>query len=206
MENDNILNKSVLEKWKKTQKNLGIAPGTLTNRVVRINHFLSYMGCEELCFSKGGKLNLTGKRFGNLIVIEMAEGKSSDRSIRWKCRCLSCGKIKEISANQLTKGVQISCGCNRKKRLQETNGYVEGTCLKSVFSEKINKNNTSGYKGVFQKRGKWGAKIQYKKKSYYLGTYERFEDAVAARKQAECWVRDDAAELIKKLEIPPHKC
>ena len=109
-ENGNILNKSVLEKWKRTQKNLGIAQGTLTNRVVRINHLLRYMGCEELCFPKGGKLNLEGKRFGNLIVLEMAEGKSSDHSIRWKCRCLSCGKIKEISANQLTKGVQISCG------------------------------------------------------------------------------------------------
>lgn len=98
----------------------------------------------------------------------------------------------------MLRGVQISCGCNRKSRLQKTNGYVDGTCLKMVFSEKLNSNNTSGHKGVFQKRGKWAAQIQYKKKTYYLGSYDKLEEAVEVRKQAEKWVRDDAAELLEK--------
>ena len=109
-----------------------------------------------------------------------------------------CGQEKDIPANQLIKGVHTSCGCNRRNRLQDTNGYIEGTCLKSVFSNKLSKNNTSGYKGVFKKRGKWAAQIQYKGKSYYLGSYDTFENAVVARKTAEKWVREDAEKLVKK--------
>ena len=139
-------------------------------------------------------------QFGNLIAIEPTERKSADRSVCWKCRCTACGKEKEIPANQLKKGVQISCGCERAHRLQKTNGYIEGTCLKKVFSDKINRNNTSGYKGVFLKRGKWTAQIQYKKKVYYLGSFDSLKDAVDARKEAENWVRNDAEKLLEKVQ------
>ena len=198
--NNHVLNRSVLEEWRKHQLQKGIAAGTVTNRTVKINHFLRYLGYEYLCFQAGKRQDLTGMQFGNLIAIEPTERKSSDRSIYWKCRCTACGKEKEIPANQLRKGVQISCGCSRAHRLQETNGYVEGTCLKNVFSEKISRNNTSGYKGVYLKRGKWAAKIQYKKKIYYLGSYDRLEDAIDARKLAENWVRDDAEKLLEKMQ------
>lgn len=138
-------------------------------------------------------------RFGNLIAIEPVKGKYVGRSICWKCRCMLCGKEKDIPVNQLRKGVQISCGCYRANRLQKTNGYIDGTSLKNVFSDKVSKNNTSGYKGVFKKRGKWAACIQYKKKNHYLGSYDRLEDAVAARKEAENWVREDAEKLREQL-------
>ena len=84
--------------------------------------------------------------------------------------------------------------------MKESNGYIDGTCLKRVLSEKVSSNNTSGCKGVFRKRGKWVAQIQYKKKTYYLGSYDRFEDAVKARKQAEEWVKEDARELLEKFQ------
>ena len=193
-----VLSEEVLAKWKNQQSSQGLAAGTVTNRVVKINHFLRYLGLENLCFQNGGRQNLAGKRFGDLIAIEPTERRTADRSIYWKCRCSACGKEKEIPANQLRRGAQISCGCNRENRLQKTNGYIEGTCLKNVFSDKLSKNNTSGYKGVFQKRGKWAASIQYKKKNYYLGSYDRLEDAVKARKEAENQVRDDAEKLLEK--------
>lgn len=197
---DYILNAEILAEWKANQSKLGISPGTVTNRVVKINHFLRYLELEELCFPNGGRQNLTGKRFGNLIALEPVKEKQAGRSIGWKCRCLSCGKEKIIPVNQLNKGVQVSCGCNRATRLQKTNGYVDGTCLKNVFSDKVSSNNTSGYKGVFRKRGKWAACIQYKKKNYYLGSYDRLEDAVAVRKEAENQVREDAEKLLKKIK------
>lgn len=192
---DGVLTEDVLATWKEQQLRQNIAPGTVTNRIVRINHFLRYLGHEELCFPRGSRQKLAGKRFGNLLVLEPLQERSADRSIRWKCRCLLCGKEKAIPANQLIKGVQSSCGCERIQRLQNANGYMEGTSLKNVFSDKISRNNTSGYKGVFLKNGKWAARIQYKKKIYYLGTYDRLEDAVAARKEAENRVRDDAKRL-----------
>ena len=62
-------------------------------------------------------------------------------------------------------------------------------CKQSENSKnrKINKNNQTGYTGVqFYKRyGKWLAaiKVNYKKK--YLGYFDKIEDAIFARKQAE---------------------
>lgn len=196
--NDGVLTKEVLTEWKRQQIQQQIAPGTVTNRVVKINHFLRYLGLEELCFQKGGRQNLAGKRFGNLIVIEPMKEKRG-RSICWKCRCMLCGKEKVIPANQLNKGVQISCGCYRANQLQKSNGYIDGTSLKNVFSDKVNKNNTSGYKGVFRKRDRWAACIQYKKKKYYLGSYDRLEDAVEARKEAENRVKEDAGQLLEQF-------
>lgn len=199
-ENGCLLNKEILERWRMEQVREGAASGTITNRTVKINQFLRYLGLEDLCFPSGKRQDLRGKQFGSLMAIEPTEKRSADRSIYWRCRCLACGKEKEIPANQLKKGVQVSCGCKRASQLQETNGYVEGTCLKNVFSNKINKNNTSGYRGVYQKRGKWAAQIQYKKKIYYLGSYDRLEDAIRARKTAENQVRDDAEKLLEKTE------
>ena len=198
--NNYMLDQDVLAAWRTEQIDQGIADGTVTNRTVKVNHFLRYLKLDELCFQKGRKQDLRGQQFGSLIAIEPTTHKSADRSIYWKCRCKSCGKEKEIPANQLKKGVQVSCGCERAKRLQETNGYIEGTCLKNVFSDKTNSNNTSGHKGVYLKRGKWAAKIQYKKKSYYLGAYDRIEDAIDARRLAENWVKDDAQTLLDKIK------
>lgn len=192
-----VLTNEILQCWKQEQQQKGIAAGTVTNRVVRVNHFLHFHHLDTLCFPNGGKRDLTGQQFGNLTALAATAHRASDRSICWRCRCNLCGREKEIPANQLTKGVQTSCGCERSTRLQKTNGYVDGTCLKRVFTEKINKNNTSGYKGVFQKRGKWAASIQYKKKTYYLGSYEKLEDAVRVRKLAEEKVREDAEKLLQ---------
>lgn len=199
-DHNGLVNTKTLNLWKETLNKEGYAKGTITNKTVHINHFLKYFGYETLCFKKGGKKDLTGRRFGNLTVIKETPKRSSDRSIYWQCRCELCGKLKEIPANQLIKGVQTSCGCEKSLRLQRSNGYIDGTCLKTVFSDKRNSNNTSGHKGVFKKREKWAAKIQYKKKNYYLGSYDRIEDAVSARKEGEELVRKDAKKLLKKLE------
>ena len=56
-------------------------------------------------------------------------------------------------------------------------------------------NNTSGYPGVHRKRNKWAAKITYQKVTYQkvtyqLGTFDRIEDAVAARQAAEQQLRN----------------
>ena len=74
----------MLAEWKRQQVMQGVAPGTVTNRVVKINHFLRYMGLDELCFQNGGRQNLTGMRFGNLIAVEPLKERTSDRSVYWK--------------------------------------------------------------------------------------------------------------------------
>lgn len=54
--------------------------------------------------------DLTGKRFGKLIVLEATEKRKS-RSIVWKCQC-DCGNQCEKPAIELNAGTATSCGCS----------------------------------------------------------------------------------------------
>lgn len=59
--------------------------------------------------------DLTGKRFGRLLVIEcVVHGSTNVR--RWQCLC-DCGTIKSILGQSLTKGATVSCGCYHKERV-----------------------------------------------------------------------------------------
>ena len=82
----------------------------------------------------------------------------------------------------------------------ECNVYVDGTCLRQVLSNRVRSDNTSGYPGVYAKRSKWMARIQYKGKIYSLGSYPNKEDAIRARKQAEEWVKNDAEQLMAMVK------
>jgi hypothetical protein len=53
-------------------------------------------------------LELTGKRFGRLIVLERL-GNRRGGGVRWLCQC-DCGKKHEVTGSNLTHGCR-SCGC-----------------------------------------------------------------------------------------------
>lgn len=59
------------------------------------------------------KIDLTGKRFGRLVVIEEDNFIKYDRP-RWLCRC-DCGKEVVVRANSLRRGGTMSCGCAKKE-------------------------------------------------------------------------------------------
>lgn len=66
--------------------------------------------------------DLTGMRFGRLIVIERAEDhirKDGHKRTRWLCKC-DCGNVCTVNADNLTRGMQISCGCHRKEALKKS--------------------------------------------------------------------------------------
>lgn len=66
--------------------------------------------CGCLRRDKTSQINLadlTGRRIGQLQVLERGENKG--RQVRWKCRC-DCGRVKLIASKQLLKGI-MSCGC-----------------------------------------------------------------------------------------------
>jgi hypothetical protein len=57
-------------------------------------------------------LNLKGKQFGWLKVIEPTEKRSAGGGVIWKCECQSCKKIIEISGGSLKYNhSNRSCGC-----------------------------------------------------------------------------------------------
>ena len=65
--------------------------------------------------------------------------------------------------------------------------YVDGTCVEMIRANTVRRNNTSGVPGVewMAKKQRWRATICFKGKRRYLGSYEKFEDAVKARKRGE---------------------
>lgn len=57
----------------------------------------------------GKLIDLTGKKFGRLTVIERVENGKNGHA-RWNCKC-SCGNVKAIKGYHLMSGDTRSCGC-----------------------------------------------------------------------------------------------
>lgn len=72
--------------------------------------------------------DLTGLRYGKLVVVEYLETKN--RNTYWKCKC-DCGNYKNVYGFRLYNGTCTSCGCERKVRefgplaVKEQIGLVE---------------------------------------------------------------------------------
>ena len=134
--------------------------------------------------------DLTGQRFGRLTVIKPTD-KRSDRKVVWECLC-DCGNKCFASSANLKKNNTQSCGCLKKTnsirtiRKVNTKNLREGTHLGALTAKKP-KNNTSGYKGVSRdnQSQKWQATIMLKGKAYYLGRFDKIQDAVKTRLRAE---------------------
>lgn len=142
-------------------------------------------GCSRRESGKRRAINIRGQQFGRLTALEPLE-KRVGGSVVWRCRC-DCGGETEVSYNSLTSGNTKSCGCLTRETDYLTNSlrYIDGTCVELLEHRRLRKNNTSGYTGVVSYRGRWRAQITFKHRAYNLGTYNRIEDAVDARKKAE---------------------
>lgn len=55
--------------------------------------------------------DLTGKRFGKLVVLNLAEQRG--KNYIWNCKC-DCGALTKVSAGNLRDGHTKSCGCLKK--------------------------------------------------------------------------------------------
>ena len=139
------------------------------------------------------KEDLIGRRFGKLVVIGRSD-KRAPRGARtvplWECRC-DCGNITYKSTDTLTNPDLSMCNeCVGKyagEKMRERAGFVDGTQISRITSNKPIATNTSGARGVYleRKTGKWRARLRFKGKTYNFGTYANFDDAVKARKEAE---------------------
>ncbi len=137
--------------------------------------------------------DITGQRFGRLIALERLDKKRGS-SYLWHCQC-DCGKTVDTSANSLLSGNTRSCGCLRVEAIRRTNAQhgsvakrmrlVDGTCVECLERNVLQKNNTSGCTGVQARGDKWIAVITFKKKVHYLGIFEKKEDAIRVRQEAE---------------------
>ncbi|MGL6299523.1 hypothetical protein [Streptococcus iniae] len=101
------------------------------------------------------KLNLTGERFGRLTVAKRTDKQAGNNEIVYICKC-DCGKVIEAYTSLLRQGRTRSCGClHRDTRMKDLSSLtakkkiVDGVQL-DMFEGRQNKNNTSGYKGVYK--------------------------------------------------------
>ena len=172
--------------------NLYDCPATLLTTGKR-----THCGCET---DRGRPADIIGQRFHRLTAQYMLLRRDSGGSVLWHCRC-DCGKELDVSYNRLVYGNMKSCGCRKKehdRELQALLTHVAGTSVDAIRSKKIPKDNTTGYRGVYLVRGKYLAKIVFQKKQYFLGTYDRLEDAAEARREAEAELFDRTAEHYRK--------
>ena len=138
------------------------------------------------CWGHPPLKDFVGRKFHQLAVIDYAGKKAGMH--RWRCRC-DCGKETVVGQTLLQSGKTKSCGCLQEQIILENLKLCEGTsvAILEASKRKLLPRNKSGYTGVYQNKrnGKWIAQITFKKKTYYLGSYEKIEDAVKARLRGE---------------------
>mgnify|MGYP007070555145 CR=1 FL=1 len=67
--------------------------------------------------SKLFSIDLTGKRFGRLVVMSRSANKNGP-NYKWFCLC-DCGNITEVAGGSLQQGATNSCGCLRKEVISD---------------------------------------------------------------------------------------
>jgi hypothetical protein len=79
------------------------------------NGTTKHCGCDY-----GQIIDLKGRRFGRLLVIEKANRPSTlkDRNQYWLCKC-DCGNEKIIRSHSLLNDLTISCGCYNREKASE---------------------------------------------------------------------------------------
>lgn len=78
--------------------------------------------------------DLTGRRFGRLLVLEPITERSIHKKILWRCMC-DCGKETAVATGELNSGATKSCGCliaDRQRELKTTHGMT-GTRLYKIW-------------------------------------------------------------------------
>lgn len=115
-------------------------------------------------------IDLTGRKFGKLLVLEKSEKKGD--KICWKCRC-DCGKEKVIAGQNLKSGKTVSCNCSSIERisvLNKTHGEAK-TRLYNIWagmkSRCYNENDCS-----YKNYGSRGIKVCQE----WYNSYETFRD------------------------------
>lgn len=79
-------------------------------------------------------IDLTGQRFGRLLVLDRATNDAQGRA-RWRCAC-DCGNEAVITRHHLRDGRTKSCGCLRRdvaSELNHTHGFASKGGVKPTY-------------------------------------------------------------------------
>lgn len=125
-------------------------------------------------------MSIIDGRYGKLTVLEKTN-KKQRREFLYLCQC-DCGNITYQTRQALTIGHVRSCGCLQKEQASMIYKHqvVDGT-KPGIFTDKPNKNNKTGFRGVstYQQSGttKYKASLYFKGKNYTKKGFLTAEDA-----------------------------
>lgn len=131
--------------------------------------------------------DITGMRFGRLIVLGKAEPRG--RNGYWRCRC-DCGNLVEIRTQHLQKGVSSSCGCFRTE-LSTSRVMTHGGCYSPEYRSFAGAKTrcTNPHSDDYPNYG--GRGIEFK-----FGSFEEF--------LAEVGPRPSAKHSIDRIDVDGH--
>jgi len=102
-------------------------------------------------------VDLTGKRFGKLTVLEREPSQKTD-DVRWRCVC-DCGNEIVARGRNLKQGFTKSCGCSRKvpRPYKATHGMSKTRLYRiwSLMKDRCENKNSPSYR----KYGSRGIKV-----------------------------------------------
>jgi len=102
------------------------------------------------------RVNIIGKRFGNLVVLSHSHDKGYTKF--FLCQC-DCGNTTIVAKNNLTTGKQISCGCVRKHRLADKNRLPQGYVRLGRIFHKMKQRCYNPSSNRYDRYGSRGIKI-----------------------------------------------
>ncbi|MCI1987057.1 MAG: alcohol dehydrogenase [Lactobacillus sp.] len=146
------------------------------------------------------RIDMSGQRYGRLIVKEYAGRDQHNGNALWRCQC-DCGNVVVTDGYRLRHGTTTSCGCWRRE-VSINNAHSNPAFLRNVGSHNgfgitngVNlqasliprRNNRSGVPGVsFDKTaGRWVSRLMLRGHYVLNQMYVDYADAVAARRAAE---------------------
>lgn len=129
-------------------------------------------------------IDLTGLRFGLLTVVSRVPDTNP---IKWHCRC-DCGHFTDVLGWNLRSGNTTSCGCNRVANIARARSLRKPRSAAPIVHDpnprKINKNNTSGFPGVYRRGDRFVSMISVHNQKIFLGYFSTAEEASSARSAA----------------------
>jgi len=150
--------------------------------------FQRYPRCIK-CMRRDPKL-LIGLKFNRLTIIDAWRIERKHPTFGVKCLC-DCGNETTTTIHSLKTGGTKSCGCLNKEAYADLSSrrtdILDGTALLKINNtKKLQRNNSSGYRGIFwsSRYQKWIARITFQSKSHYLGSFKNLEDAIKSKKES----------------------
>jgi hypothetical protein len=97
-------------------------------------------------------VDISGGRYGDLLVVERVPRQPGDKHTKWRCEC-DCGNTTTATYINLKSGNTTSCGCKRRPH-GETNSPTY-RCWSSMMRRCVWKSDSKRYQGVVSVCERW---------------------------------------------------